>query len=135
MSYTYTQCNHVDPIVAVVMPVCNASATLEATIQSVLAQSFDQFELIIVDDGSTDDSLARALALAASDTRVRLISRTNGGVSSARNLGASLGKAPLLAFIDADDLWDRCKLAKHVTLHSENPQLAASYARIAFISH
>jgi glycosyltransferase involved in cell wall biosynthesis len=134
MSYTYTHCDHDDPIVTVVMPVYNASATLEATIRSVLTQSFDQFELIIVDDGSTDDSLARALALAASDTRVRLISRTNRGVSSARNLGASLGKAPLLAFIDADDLWDRCKLAKHVTLHSENPQLAASYGRIAFIS-
>jgi len=124
----------IDPVVTVVMPVFNAASTLEATIRSILAQSFDRFELVIIDDGSTDESLNRAMAFAEADPRVRLISRANGGVSSARNLGASLGKAPLLAFIDADDLWDHGKLEQHVALHSAEPGLAASYARIAFIA-
>lgn len=123
-----------NPAVTVVLPMFNAAATVDATIASVLAQSFDCFELIVVDDGSTDDSLHRAMKYAQSDTRVRLISCTNGGVSAARNLGASLGSAPLIAFVDADDLWDPSKLAKHVALHQQDPQLAASYARIAFIA-
>lgn len=135
MSTATAQAAQIHPVVTVIMPLFNAAATVEATIQSVLDQSFGQFELVIIDDGSTDDSLNRALVFAASDSRVRLVSRTNAGVSSARNLGAALGTAPLLAFIDADDLWDRCKLAQHVALHRDNPQVAASYARIAFISH
>lgn len=124
----------VAPKVTVVMPVYNASATLDDSVQSVLNQNCDQFELIIIDDGSTDDSLARAMVHAEVDGRVRLVSRTNGGVSSARNLGVSLGRAPLIAFIDADDLWAPHKLAAHVSMHQERPELAASYARIAFIA-
>jgi len=121
------------PRVSVVMPLYNAASTLEATIASVLAQSFEWFELIIVDDGSSDDSLKLARALAATDQRLRVVSRSNGGVSSARNLGASLGTAPLIAFIDADDLWHRDKLSHHVAMHRGMPTCAASYARIAFI--
>lgn len=134
MTSNFRPCNGDDPAVTVVMPVYNAALTLDATIQSVLAQQFDRFEFIIVDDGSTDDSLQRAMAFAESDRRIRLISCANSGVSAARNLGASLGKAPLIAFIDADDLWDQSKLGRHVALHHENPHLAASYARIAFIA-
>jgi glycosyltransferase involved in cell wall biosynthesis len=125
---------YTNPAVTVVLPMFNAAATIDATIKSVLAQSFDHFELIVVDDGSTDDSLHRGMRYAQNDTRVRLISRANGGVSAARNLGASLGSAPLIAFIDADDLWDPSKLARHVEMHHEHPRLAASYARIAFIA-
>jgi glycosyltransferase involved in cell wall biosynthesis len=126
--------NAVDPAVTVIMPVYNAEATIEATVQSVLDQSFQNFELIIVNDGSTDNSVACAMAFSVSDARVRLVSRRNAGVSSARNLGAELAKAPLLAFIDADDLWDPSKLEQHAALHRAQPHLAASYARIAFIA-
>jgi glycosyltransferase involved in cell wall biosynthesis len=122
------------PAVTVVLPMYNAAATIDATIESVLAQSFERFELIVVDDGSTDDSLRCVIKYAQDDPRLRLVSRTNGGVSAARNLGASLGSAPLIAFIDADDLWDQSKLTKHVEMHHEHPRLAASYARIAFIA-
>jgi len=122
------------PEITVVMPLYNAARSIDATIRSVLAQSFGWFELIIVDDGSTDESLSLAREHAERDDRIHLVSRRNGGVSSARNLAVSLGSAPLIAFIDADDLWDANKLAYHVALHREEPELAASYARIAFIA-
>ena len=124
----------VDPEIAVVMPVYNAAATLEATVNSVLAQSFGWFELIAVDDGSKDDSLARLRELASRDSRIKVIARANGGVSSARNLGVNAASAPLIAFLDADDLWHVDKLAQHVARHRAEPDLAASYARIAFIA-
>ena len=122
------------PEISVVMPVYNATITLEATIRSVLAQSFRWFELVVVDDGSTDSSLGRLLALALEDPRIKVISRRNAGVSSARNLGVQCASAPLIAFLDADDLWDANKLAYHVALHRDEPDLVASYARIAFIA-
>lgn len=121
------------PEISVVMPVFNATATLDATIASILEQTFEWFELIVIDDGSSDDSLRRLLGHAGRDERIRLVSRDNGGVSSARNLGVELAKAPLIAFIDADDIWDRRKLACHVAAHRDDPCVAATYARIAFI--
>ena len=122
------------PEFTVVMPVYNAAATLEATVASVLRQSCVSFELLAIDDGSSDDSLARLLDLAAEDERIRVIAIRNGGVSAARNLGIELARAPLIAFIDSDDLWDPGKLASHADLHRANPKAAASYARIAFIA-
>ncbi|MCX7282737.1 MAG: glycosyltransferase family A protein [Novosphingobium sp.] len=96
-------------------------------------QSFANFELVIIDDGSTDFTLPALLKLAAQDERIRLTTRENGGVSSARNLGVELGKAPLVAFIDADDIWAPNKLARHIALHTNEPGIAASYARIGFL--
>lgn len=122
-----------NPEVSIVMPVYNAVTTLDATIASIRSQTFEWFELIIIDDGSSDDSMARLLVQASNDDRIRLVSRENGGVSSARNLGVEMARAPLIAFIDADDIWDPRKLAYHVALHREEPAVAASYARIAFI--
>lgn len=122
------------PEVTVVMALYNAANTVEASVRSVLAQTFGWFELVIIDDGSTDDSLVRVLALAGEDERIRVISRPNAGVSSSRNEGARYGKASLIAFIDSDDLWDAHKLAYHVALHRDSNEIAASYARIAFIA-
>jgi glycosyltransferase involved in cell wall biosynthesis len=121
------------PEVTVVMPVYNAAATLDATIASVLAQTFQQFELIAVDDGSSDESLALLRAHAARDTRIRVEAQKNAGVSAARNRGVELGDAPYVAFIDADDLWRPEKLQIHVARHRGDQSIAASYARIAFI--
>ncbi len=122
------------PEISVIVPVYNAASTISATIGSVLAQTFAWFEIIAVDDGSLDTSLAVLLDLAAQDSRIRVISQRNGGVSSARNLGVEMANAPLVAFLDSDDLWARDKLACHVALHCDEPELAASYARIAFIA-
>ncbi|WP_353228024.1 glycosyltransferase family A protein [Novosphingobium sp.] len=127
-------CASLRPEISVVLPVYNASATIAATIRSVLDQTFAYFEIIAVDDGSTDDSLAVLLGLAVQDSRIRVISRRNGGVSSARNRGVETASAPLIAFLDADDLWAREKLACHIARHRDEPALVASYARIAFIA-
>lgn len=121
------------PDISVVLPVYNAAATIEATVRSVLAQTHTQFELVAIDDGSSDDSLARLLAIAAQDARIRVIARSNHGVSDCRNLGVEMCRSALVAFIDSDDLWVPEKLAEHLACHRQDPGLAASYARIAFI--
>ena len=122
------------PKVTIVLPVYNAAATIDATIRSVLDQSMTQFELFAIDDGSSDDSLHRLLDHATHDERIRVVARDNHGVSASRNLGAAMGSAPLVAFLDADDLWAPDKLERHVAAHETDPALAASYARIAFIA-
>lgn len=124
----------VRPEISVVVPVYNAAQTIAATVNSVLAQSFRWFEIVAVDDGSTDGSLNILLELAAQDSRLRVVSKHNGGVSAARNLGVEIAAAPLIAFLDADDLWARDKLDRHIALHRAQPELAATFARIAFIA-
>ncbi len=121
------------PAISIIMPVHNAAATLAASVASVQAQSVRNWELIIIDDGSRDDSLALAMALAAGDDRIRLVATLNGGPARARNLAAGLARAPLIAFLDADDLWAATKLARHLALHAARPGLAGSFGRIGFL--
>lgn len=121
------------PLFSVIVPVYNAAATLAATVQSVLAQSCGDFEMILIDDGSRDDSLNIMLDLAAHDTRIKALSQPNQGVSATRNLGVELARGRLIAFLDADDLWHPEKLAAHRWFHQFDGDIGASYARIAFI--
>ena len=122
-----------NPKFSVIIPVFNAAATIAATIASVRAQTFVDFEIIAVDDGSTDDSLSILLAIAAVEPRLRVVSVTNGGVSAARNLGSELAKGELLAFLDADDLWMPEKLQCHWAAHQADADLAVSFAQIRFL--
>jgi glycosyltransferase involved in cell wall biosynthesis len=97
----------VPPEIAVVTAAYNAERFIDATIQSVLNQTLRDFEYVIVDDCSTDGTLAKALAYAHDDSRVRVLRQsTNQGPSAARNRGASEITAPMLAFIDSDDCWE-----------------------------
>jgi glycosyltransferase involved in cell wall biosynthesis len=96
--------------VAVIVPVFNASATVLATLESVSAQSYRNLEIIVVDDGSTDDSAAIVAEYAYRDPRVVLIRQCNLGVASARNTGAASTTADFLSFVDADDLWANSKI-------------------------
>jgi len=125
--------NH--PYFSVVLPVYNAAPHLAATIRSILNQSDGEFELIIIDDGSTDESLSIMLPFADQDNRIKLISQNNQGVSSARNLGIEMAKGQMVAFIDSDDLWRSEKLAIHRAFHIQNEHLAGSFAKIAFIDN
>lgn len=95
-----------NPRLSVVMPIYNASSVMRETIDSVLSQSLQDFELICVDDGSTDDTLHILQEYASRDSRIRVISQKNGGPGSARNAGMALARAPYLMFLDADDLFD-----------------------------
>ncbi|HEY1855271.1 MAG TPA: glycosyltransferase, partial [Solirubrobacterales bacterium] len=91
------------PLISVVIPAFNGEATLANTLESLLAQTFEDWEGVVVDDGSTDDTAGVAARLVGSDSRFRVHTQPNGGVSRARNAGIALAKAPWLFFLDADD--------------------------------
>ena len=89
--------------ISIVIPVYNAAEFLARSVGSVLMQEFDSFELILVNDGSTDDSAALCDEFASNDMRVRVIHKENGGVSSARNAGIEAARGEYVMFLDADD--------------------------------
>lgn len=93
----------IEPKISVVVPVYNASQYLPKCIESILSQSFQDFELILVNDGSTDDSLDICKKYEKFDDRIIVVSQTNGGVSKARNGGLEVAKGEWVAFADADD--------------------------------
>lgn len=90
------------PRVTVIVPVYNGAATIAAALDSILAQSFTDFEIVAVDDGSTDDSRS---VLKRYQPRVRVLTQRNRGPSAARNLGVANSSGEYLGFLDADDLW------------------------------
>jgi glycosyltransferase involved in cell wall biosynthesis len=120
------------PSVSVVMPCFNAEATIRQSIESVLAQSFTDYELIVVDDGSKDRSVDFAEALAERDSRIRIICQANAGPAAARNRGLAQSRGALLAFLDADDRWMPDLLARHVIHFRDNPDSGVAFARILF---
>ena len=91
------------PAVSVIVPVYNTEKYLEECIQSVLNQSFTDFELLLIDDGSTDQSGLICDKYAKKDNRIRVFHKINGGVSSARNLGLDNAKGEWITFVDSDD--------------------------------
>ena len=96
--------NRENPLFSVVIPLYNKADTIERTIQSVQSQTFRDFELIIVNDGSTDNSLAVVERLSA-EISIRIVDKKNGGVSSARNMGVKIAKGKYIALLDGDDVW------------------------------
>jgi teichuronic acid biosynthesis glycosyltransferase TuaG len=103
------------PLVSVITPVWNAAATLAATIASVRAQSLPAWEMLLVDDGSTDGSAALIALAGAADPRIRgLTTGRNGGAGAARNLAIRAARGRYIAFLDADDRWRPEKLARQI---------------------
>jgi glycosyltransferase involved in cell wall biosynthesis len=96
------------PLISVILPAFNAESSILETVASVRGQSFREFEILVIDDGSTDGT-ATVLA-GVRDDRLRLLSFENGGLSVARNRGIEHSQGEYLAFIDADDLWTPDKL-------------------------
>ena len=110
------------PVASLVMPLYNTGALLHATVASVLAQTFRDFELILVDDGSTDDTVARAQAI--KDPRVRLIRRTqNGGVAAATNDGYAAARGRYICPADHDDLLMPDRLKCEIGFLESHPEL------------
>lgn len=91
------------PYISVIIPVYNAEATLKKCVDSVLKQQYADFEVILVDDGSKDGSLQICEEYARRDSRVTVIHKENGGVSSARNRGLDIAKGTWVTFVDSDD--------------------------------
>jgi glycosyltransferase involved in cell wall biosynthesis len=123
------------PAVTVVIPAYNAEHYIAATLDSVLNQTFSNFEILVVDDGSIDQTIEIVEGYAAQDKRVHLmISPVNQGVSNARNLGIRKATGEWVAFLDADDIWLPQKLEVHVRHLSANPDLGMSFAKVEYIS-
>lgn len=106
-------------MISIVIPLYNKENYILETVQSVLNQTYINFELLIVNDGSTDDSLS--IVQSIQDNRIKIINLPNGGVCKARNTGISQAKSEWIAFLDADDWWDKNFLAEMVQTIKEYP--------------
>ncbi len=107
-------------MISVIIPLYNKELSIADTIQTVLKQTFQNFELVIVNDGSTDKSVEMVRTF--TDERIRLIEQTNAGPSAARNTGIKAAKGEYIAFLDADDLWEPTCLEEQMRLMQDFPQ-------------
>lgn len=110
-------------MITVVIPLYNKENTIVSALESVLAQTYKDFEVVVVDDGSTDGGAA--VVERYSDSRIRLVCQENAGVSAARNKGIEVAKGEYVAFLDADDEWMPEFLAEIVALKQEFPECKA----------
>ena len=111
------------PRISVVIPLYNKAASVSRAVGSVLAQDMPDFELLVIDDGSTDGS-AECIA-GITDSRLRIVRQANAGAAAARNVGIALAQAELIAFLDADDLWLPGFLSGVLGLHARFPHALA----------
>lgn len=122
------------PVVSVVMPAYNAEKYVEAAMRSVMAQTFQDFELLVVDDCSKDRTAEIVQRLAGEDSRVVFLRNPkNSGVAATRNYAVSLAKGEWVAFLDSDDMWREDKLEKQLDLLQRHPNGVLSYTASAFM--
>jgi glycosyltransferase involved in cell wall biosynthesis len=105
---------------SVIIPLYNKENFIQPTLKSVLNQTFKDFEIILVNDGSTDNSLSEAEKI--NDSRIKIINQKNQGLSSARNTGIKYASSDYIAFIDADDFWKNNHLEKLYNLIQKYPK-------------
>jgi glycosyltransferase involved in cell wall biosynthesis len=117
-----------EQLVSVVIPAYNASATIDETLRSVRSQTHGALEIIVVDDGSPDDTGTIAKRHAAIDDRIRIITQENEGLAAARNAGWRRAGSDLIAFLDADDLWAPTKIERQIqALQAGGPHVGLVY--------
>lgn len=119
-----------DLSVAAVVPLYNGARWIGGCLESVLAQTHPAAEIIVVDDGSTDNGAEIVEALARKHHRIRLLRKPNGGQSSARNAGAKAARSDLLAFLDQDDLWDPRHIEELLGPFRAEPTLGWSFSDV-----
>ena len=98
--------SNLEPLVSIIVPIYNTGTYLNRCIQSIVEQTYPQMEIILVDDGSTDDSVAICKDFASKDNRIRFFSQQNGGASTARNNGLDYAEGDYVMFVDSDDWID-----------------------------
>lgn len=106
-------------VISVIIPLFNKAKTIERAVQSILRQTYQDFEIILVDDGSTDDSVS--IVARIEDNRIKIIRQANGGVSSARNKGIQEAKGNFIALLDGDDEWHEDYLETQLNLTNDYP--------------
>lgn len=119
------------PKISVVIPAYNAMHYLPTTMKSLLNQTFDDFEVIVVNDGSSDETEQWVSQI--ENPKVKLISQQNKGLAGARNTGIAYAQGDYIAFLDADDIWEPTMLAKQVTVLEDNLEIGLVYTWVALI--
>lgn len=114
------------PLVSVVIPAYNAGAFIDESVRSALNQSASDLEVIVVDDGSTDDTLDRLWT--SHDPRLNVITQANQGLASALNTGIRAARGTYIGFLDADDVWLPFKLERHIQVHEERPDIDITFS-------
>lgn len=118
-----------NPLVSVILPVYNGAEYVGTAIESALTQTYRNLEMIVVDDGSSDQTLAVLKRYAAKDPRIHVLTQENSGVARARNRGLAIAKGDLIAPLDADDLWAPEKISRQVRqLHCSGEQTGLVYS-------
>lgn len=119
------------PRFSIILPCFNAQDTILETIQSLVAQTCEDWEVLVVDDGSTDETAAIVMRTTYLDSRIRLIGHSGKGPSAARNAGAAMARGEILCFCDANDRWRSDKLARLAEVF-EDEYIAGAFGRVAF---
>ncbi len=119
------------PVISVVIPMFNVERYIAKSIRSVLSQSYHHFELILVDDGCSDNTLG--VVEQFDDSRIRLIRQKNRGLSGARNTGIEASRGLYVALLNADDYWTNNKLARHIHHFNDKPNVGISYCPSLFV--
>ncbi len=122
---------HNAPLISVIIPAYNAERTILETITSVQEQTFSNFEMIVINDGSSDRTLE--LLHNVADRRLKIFSSENGGVCAARNRGISHTTGEFIAFLDADDLWTPDKLEAQLIALQQYPEAGVAYSWTYFM--
>jgi glycosyltransferase involved in cell wall biosynthesis len=120
------------PLISVLMPVYNGERYLDAAVRSILAQTLGDFELIVVDDGSTDRSLARLQTLERGDARIRLISRPNTGIVGALNDAIAAARGRYVARLDGDDIATPDRFARQIEYLQQHPECVCLGSAVVF---
>lgn len=115
------------PEISVIIPIYNSERFLQECVNSVLAQTYADFELILVDDGSTDTSAKFCDEYSRKDARIHVIHRKNSGISSARNTGIDQAKSPFVFFVDNDDVIPISCLMDIGSLQKEKTRMCEFY--------
>ena len=119
--------NQLNPLVSAIIPVHNVDRYLGEAIESVLAQTYSNIELIVIDDGSTD---ASAIVAQSYGDRVNYLYQSNAGVSAAQNAGVKRAKGDLVAFLDSDDTWSAGKISRQVAELHDRPDLDMVFTHV-----
>lgn len=124
---------HTKPLVSVVMPVFNGEKYIAKAVESILNQTMTEIELIVVNDGSTDNTDSLLKELSNFDSRVKVIFHQNKGVSLSRNIAIGEAKAEFIALMDADDVSEPTRLQKQYDFLNNNPEVVALASQVNFI--
>lgn len=116
------------PTISIIIPAYNSELTIQETIKSVQKQTFTDFEIIVIDDGSQDDTVRLVKSIVELEPRLKIFCYANGGVAVARNRGIELAQGEFISLLDSDDLWTPDKLELQLKALKNNPEAGVAYS-------